>query len=114
MLPLSLLQSAALEEELTASTQEISRLRAQVSRLESDSSARESSSGRSSTAQTAELVALRGDVQRKEDEMNEMRLQLESALYTSTEVHPTKHIPLQFYHIFISGRFLFYLWFIYS
>ena len=102
-----------MEEELTASTQEISRLKAQVSRLESDSSARESSSGRSSTAQTAELVALRGDLQRKEHELSEMRLQLESALYTSTEVH----IPLQVYHIsmiyfwLVSVLFMVYLWF---
>ena len=75
-----------MEVELTASTQEISRLRAHVSMVESDPSAHESSSGRSSTAQMAELVALRSDMQRKEHELSELRLQLDSALHTSTQV----------------------------
>ena len=88
VLLLSLLQCAAMEVELTASTQEISRLRTQILMLESDSAAHESSSGSGSTAQMAELIALRSDVQRKEEEVYELRLQLESALHTSSEVHP--------------------------
>lgn len=76
-----------MEVELTASTQEISRLRTQVLMLESDSAASKSSSGSSSTVQTAELIALRSDVQRKEEEVCELRLQLESALHSSSEVY---------------------------
>lgn len=84
-----------MEVELTASTQEISQLRAQVSMLESESAARESSSSSSSTAQMAELVILRSDVRCKEQEVSELRLQLESALCTSSEVQP--HICVYIY-----------------
>lgn len=79
-----------MEVELTASTQQASQLRAQVSALESEAAAREGSSG--STAHMAELVALRSDVQCKEQELCELRLQLQAALLTSTQVLPYNHI----------------------
>lgn len=88
-----------MEVELTASTQEISQLRSQVSMLESELAARESNSGSSSTAQMAELIALRRDVQLKEQELSELRLQLESALRMSSEVNPNHHTCMQIYHI---------------
>ena len=83
-----------MEVELTASTQEITRLQAQVSMLESDLAAHEDSSGSCSTAQTAELIALRSQVQRKEQELCQLRLQLQSALHTSTEVQPNDLIGM--------------------
>lgn len=88
-MPVCLSQCAAMNLELTVSTQQMVQLQAQVSRLESELAAGELSSGdtSSSTAQATELVALRHDVHNKERELSELRLQLHSALHSSTEVH---------------------------
>lgn len=58
--------------------------------LESELAAGDFSSDKASStiAQAADLVALRSDVHNKEQELFELRLQLHSALHTSTEVHP--------------------------
>lgn len=81
-----------MEVELTASAQQASQLTAQVSMLESEAAAREGSSG--STAHMAELIALRSDMQCKEQELSELRLQLQSALLTSTQVLPSHQIHM--------------------
>lgn len=89
-----------MEVQLTASTQQASQLRAQVSMLESEAAAREGSSG--STAHMAELSALRSDAQCKEQELFELRLQLQSALLTSTQVLLYYHMHMNFTMHFIN------------
>ena len=77
-----------MEVELSASTQEISRLRAEVAMLESELSAHELRPGASDAAPVAEMTALKSEVQQKEQELSDMRLQLQSVLHSSTEVCP--------------------------
>lgn len=54
--------------------------------LESELSAHESLPGATGTALVAELIALKSEMHQKEQELSELRLQLQSALHTSTEV----------------------------
>lgn len=86
--PACLSQCAAMDSGLAASTQQIAGLQAQVSKLESELGPGELGSIKTSQSagQAAELVALRHDVHLKEQELCELRLQLQSALHTSTEV----------------------------
>lgn len=79
-----------MEVQLSSSAQDISQLRAQVSKLESELAAHESSPGTSnsgsSAAHVAELFSLRTEVQQQEQEITELKLQLQAALSASAEV----------------------------